>query len=438
MQQTETPPGPVSTAVAAERETNPVLRFLRILGPGLVTGASDDDPSGIGTYAVAGATLGFTILWTALVTFPLMAAMQFICAKVGMVTGQGLAGVLRMHYPRWLLYPAVLGLVVANTINVGADIGAIASAINLLVPIPPIWLIVPVSLAILILQFMGSYQLIAKIFKWLTLALFAYIGSALFARPDPVEVLRGTFIPTFSLDATFLTTLVAILGTTISPYLFFWQSNQVVEEEIALGHKRLWQRRGASDADLKYAAWDVNTGMLFSNVVMYFIILATAATLFKAGKTVSSATDAAEALRPLAGDASAILLALGLIGAGFLAVPILSGSAAYGVAEAFGWKYGLYRRPDRAREFYAVIAVATLVGMLINFVGINPIDALVWTAVINGFIAPPLMVLIMLISNNRSVMGHRTNSTPINILGWIATGLMFVAAIALVVTWGQG
>jgi NRAMP (natural resistance-associated macrophage protein)-like metal ion transporter len=438
MQQVDTVPGPTSAAVAAEREPNPVLRFLKVLGPGLVTGASDDDPSGIGTYSVAGATLGFSILWTALITFPLMAAMQFICAKVGMVTGQGLAGVLREHYPRWLLYPAVVALVVANTINVGADIGAIASAINLLIPIPPIWMIVPISLAILALMFLGSYRLIASVFKWLTLALFGYIASAFFAHPDPLEVVRGTFIPTFSLDATFLTTLVAILGTTISPYLFFWQSNQVVEEEIALGRKRLWQRKGASDAELKYAAWDVNTGMLFSNVVMYFIMLATAATLFKAGKTIDSATDAAEALRPLAGDASAILLALGLIGAGFLAVPILSGSAAYGVAEAFGWSYGLDRRPDRAREFYGVIAVATLVGMLINFVGINPIDALVWTAVINGFIAPPLMALIMLIANNRAVMGDHTNGMPINTLGWIATGLMFAAAIALVVTWGKG
>jgi len=432
-------PGPESAAVAAEREPNPVLRFLRVLGPGLITGASDDDPSGIGTYAVAGASLGFTTLWTALVTFPLMAAVQFVCAKVGMVSGRGLAGVLREHYPRWLLYPTVVALVVANTINVGADIGAIAAAINLLVPIPAVWFIVPIAAAILALQIFGSYRLIANIFKWLTLALFAYIAAAFFAHPDLGAVLHGTFVPTFSLDATFLTTLVAILGTTISPYLFFWQSNQVVEEEIAMGRTRLWQRKGASDAELKYAAWDVNTGMLFSNLVMYFIILATAATLFQAGQTnIASATDAAQALRPIAGDAAGILLALGLIGAGFLAVPILSGSAAYGVAEAFGWRHGLDRRPGHAREFYGVIAAATLIGMLINFIGINPIDALVWTAVINGFVAPPLMVLIMLIANNRTIMGERTNSLPINVLGWLATAVMFAAAIALVVTWGQG
>jgi NRAMP (natural resistance-associated macrophage protein)-like metal ion transporter len=425
--------------VEAERERNPFIRFIKILGPGLITGASDDDPSGIGTYAVAGASFGYGMLWTALISFPLMASVQFICAKVGMVSGQGLAGVLRRHYPRWLLYPAVMGLVIANTINVGADIGAIAAAINLLVPIPIPWMIVPIALAILGLVFIGSYRLIANVFKWLTLALLAYIGSAFFARPDWGDVLHGTVVPTFSIDPKFLTTLVAILGTTISPYLFFWQSNQVVEEEIAIGRKTLWQRRGASDEELKYAAWDVNTGMFLSNVVMYFIILATAATLFTSGETnISSAADAAEALRPIAGDAAAVLLAVGLIGAGFLAVPILSGSAAYGVAEAFGWRHGLDTRPGRAKEFYGVIAVATLVGMLINFSGINTIDALVWTAVINGFVAPPLMVLIMLISNNREIMGERTNSLPINILGWIATAVMFVAAIALVLTWGKG
>jgi NRAMP (natural resistance-associated macrophage protein)-like metal ion transporter len=418
---------------------NPILRFLKILGPGLVTGASDDDPSGIGTYAVAGASFGYSVLWTALVTFPLMASVQFICAKIGMVSGMGLAGVLRRHYPRPLVYLAVFGLVTANTINAGADIGAIAAAINLLVPIPAIALIVPVAIAILALQVFGSYRLIARVFKWLALALFAYIGAAIFAHPDPGEVLRGTFVPTFSLDPKFLATLVAILGTTISPYLFFWQCNQEVEEEIELGRTQAWQRRGASNAELKYRALDVNTGMLLSNVVMYFIILATAATLFKAGQTdIQSAADAAEALEPLAGPAAKYLLALGLIGAGFLAVPILTGAAAYAVSEAFGWKYGLAEQPGRAKEFYSVIVIATLVGMLINFVGINPIQALFWTAVINGFLAPPLMVLIMLVANHREIMGHRTNGRWLNVMGWLATIVMFAAAILLVVTWGQG
>jgi Mn2+/Fe2+ NRAMP family transporter len=296
-------------------------------------------------------------------------------------------------------------------------------------------LIVPLALVILALQILGSYRLIARVFKWLTLALFAYIASALFAHPDPGEVLRATFIPTVSLDAKWLSTLVAVLGTTISPYLFFWQSSQEVEEQVHMGRVRLWQRQGATDAELKYAAMDVNTGMVLSNLVMYFIILGTAATLHVAGKTeIQSAAEAAEALRPVAGDAAGVLLALGLIGAGFLAVPILTGSAAYALSEAFGWQYGLDRNPAKAKQFYGVIVVATLVGMLINFIGINPIDALFWTAVINGFVAPPLLVLIMLVSNNTRIMGERVNGPGLNLLGWLATAAMFAAAAAFVVT----
>ncbi|HLH24741.1 MAG TPA: Nramp family divalent metal transporter [Chloroflexota bacterium] len=430
--------GTASLEMAVEQEANPLKRFFKILGPGLITGASDDDPSGIGTYAVAGASLGFATLWTALVTFPLMTAVQLICAKVGMASGMGLGSVLRQAFPRWVVYPAVLALVVANTINAGADIGAIAAAINVIVPIPITWMIVPIALAILAMQIWGSYEQIARIFKWLTLALFAYIAAAFFAKPDWGEVLRGTFIPSIRLDTTFLSTLVAILGTTISPYLFFWQASQEVEEEVSMGRTRLRQRRGCTDAELTYATWDVQSGMLLSNGVMYFIILATAATLFKAGQTdVKSATDAAQALRPLAGDAAGILLAVGLIGAGFLAVPILTGSAAYATAETLGWQYGLDRKPARAKEFYAVIAGSTLVGMLINFVGINPIDALFWTAVLNGVLAPPLLVLIMLVANNRAIMGERVNGAASNVLGWLATLAMFAAAIGLILTWGS-
>jgi NRAMP (natural resistance-associated macrophage protein)-like metal ion transporter len=435
----ETAGGTGTLEAQVAREPNPLLRYFKLLGPGLITGASDDDPSGIGTYAVTGAQLGFSTLWLALVSFPLMASVQYICAKIGMVTGQGLAGVLRRHYPRPLLYGAVLALLVANTINVGADLGAIAAAINLLVPVPIIAMIVPITLVILGLQVWGSYRLISRIFKWLTLALFAYIGSALFARPSALEVLKGTFVPTLQLNATFLSTLVAVLGTTISPYLFFWQASQEVEEEVSMGRTHLWQRRGADDAELHYAAVDVNTGMAFSNVVMYFIILATAATLFKAGKTnIQSATDAAQALRPIAGDAAGVLLAVGLIGAGFLAVPILSGSSAYAVSEVFGWKVGLERRPSRAKAFYGIIAASTLAGMLINFLGINPIQALFGTAVINGLLAPPIMVLVMLISNNRTVMGERTNRRSISIAGWTATVLMAAAAVTLIVLWVGG
>jgi NRAMP (natural resistance-associated macrophage protein)-like metal ion transporter len=426
--------GSLEAAIAAE--SNPLRRFLKVLGPGFISGAADDDPSGIGTYATAGASLGFATLWTALLTFPLMATVQLVCAKIGMVTGQGLAGVLRKHYPRRVLYAAVIALLVANTINVGADLAAIAAAINLLVPALPIAsLVLPIALGILALLLWGSYRLIAGVFKWLTLALFAYIGSAFFARPDWGQVLSSTFIPTIRLDQTFLLTLVAILGTTISPYLFFWQATQEVEEEIGMGRTQLWRRRGATDRELRYAALDVNVGMAFSVLVMYFIMLATAATLHASGKTdIKSATDAAQALRPLAGDWSSILLAVGLIGSGVLAVPILSCSAAYALSEAFGWRFGLDRNPARARQFYAVIAVATLVGVGIDYLGINPIDALFFTAVINGFVAPPLLVMIMLVSNNTKIMGRRTNSRLTNVLGWGAAVVMFVAAGVLVLT----
>jgi Mn2+/Fe2+ NRAMP family transporter len=329
----------------------------------------------------------------------------------------------------------VIALVIANTLNAGADIGAIAAAINLLVPIPAIIFIVPVSLGIIGLQVLGSYRLIEKVFKWLALALLAYIGAALFARPDIVKVLAGTLIPTIRLDPKYLGIIVALLGTTISPYLFFWQASQEVEEQISIGRRHLRQRQGASGFELKYALWDTIGGMVFSEVVAYFIILATGATLFAAGKTdVASATDAAQALRPLAGDASALLLAVGLIGSGVLAVPILTGSAAYGVSEAFGWRSGLDHKLTRAPQFYVVIIAATLVGMAINFLGINPITALVLSAVLNGLVAAPLIVLIMLVSNDRAAMGERTNGRLLNVVGWVTAVVMGAAAIGLIVT----
>ncbi len=430
------PAGGTATLEAAmAEERSPIKRLLLVLGPGLITGASDDDPSGIGTYAIAGASFGFATLWTALISFPLMAATQMICSRVGQVSGRGVAGVLRRHYPRWLLYPAVAALVIANTLNAGADIGAIAAAINLLVPIPIAAMIIPLALFIIALQVWGSYRFIANTFKWLALALLAYVGAAVFARPDFGAVLKHTFIPTIKLDKDYIALLVALLGTTISPYLWFWQSNQEVEEEISMGRTSLAARKGATDAEKKYSALDTTIGMFSSNVVMYFIILTTAATLFKAGNTdINSAADAAEALRPVAGSGATVLLAVGLIGAGLLAVPILTGSAAYAVSEACGWKYGLDRKPGRAKQFYGVIAASTLVGMLINFVGINPIDALFWTAVINGVLAPPLLLIIMLIANNEKVMGADHNGPITNALGWITVGLMSVAVVALFFT----
>ncbi|MCC7452201.1 MAG: divalent metal cation transporter [Anaerolineae bacterium] len=426
--------GTGSLEAAIQHDKHPIRRFLKVLGPGLITGASDDDPSGIGTFAITGASLGFATLWVAIVALPMMSAVQYICAKIGLVSGMGISGVLRRHYPRKVMYPIVFALAIANTINAGVDLGAIGAALHIVVPIPPIVTVIVAAVIILAIQIWGSYRLIANLFKWLTVALFAYIGTSILARPDWGEVLKNTFIPMLHFDKTFLATIVALLGTSISPYLFFWQASQEVEEEISVGRKKLWQRRGASDDELKYASLDVNVGMVFSQAVMYFIILATAATLFKAGKhDVQSAAEAAEALRPVAGDAAGLLLAVGLVGAGFLAVPILTGSAAYAVSEAFGWKYGLDRKPAHAKQFYAIIVVATILGVLINFLRINPMQALFWTSVINGLLAPPMLVVLMFISNNRVVMGQRVNNRLTNTIGWITTLVMFAAAVGFII-----
>jgi len=422
-----------------EHEKNPIKRFLMFLGPGLITGASDDDPSGIGTYTTAGASLGLATLWTAIVTLPMMAAIQFICAKIGMVSGMGLAGVLRKYYPRWLVVGSIVLLVVANTINAGTDIGAVAAAINLLVPsVPALLLVVPIAGVIVLVQILGSYRLIAQIFKWLTLTLFAYIAAAFLARPPWGEVLKATFIPALRFDHRYLMTLVAIFGTTITPYLFFWQASQEVEEELRMGRATLAEREGATDRELRIAEIDVDAGMIFASMVFYFVVLASAVTLHASGKTdIQTATDAAEALRPLSHGAATILFALGLIGSGFLAVPILTGSSAYAMCEAFDWKYGLDEKFRDARRFYLIIAAATLIGLLINFLKIPPVTALFWTAVINGVLAPPLMVVIMLVSNSKKVMGKRTNGPLTNVIGWSTAVLMTAAAIGMFLTWGN-
>lgn len=429
--------GPVGRREAElVKEPSRLRRLFKILGPGFITGASDADPTSIGTYAKAGATLGFGTLWMSVLVFPLLAGTQFICSKIGMVSGMGLSAILRRHYPRPVGLAAVFALVVANVINAGADLGAIAAAINLLMPAVPIAaLIVPVGLLALAFQVWGSYRLIERTFKWLALALLAYVAAGILARPDPIAVLTSTFVPPIRFDRLYLSTIVAILGTVISPYLFFWQSTEEVEEKVSMGRRQLWQRRGTTDAEMTYAVWDVNIGILFSVLVMYFVILATAATLYgTGGRDLDSAAQVAEALRPAAGNAAAILLALGLIGSGFLTVPILTSSSAFALADAFGWRSGLDERPRRARRFYAVIAAATVAAMAMNYLGINPIAALFWSSVINGFVAPPLLLLIMLIANNRQVMGERVNGRLANVLGWITCAAMFAAAIGSLLT----
>jgi NRAMP (natural resistance-associated macrophage protein)-like metal ion transporter len=419
-----------------DSQNNPVKRFLGRLGPGLITGASDDDPSGIGTYTQAGASLGYATLWTAIVTLPLMIVVQHICAKIGLCSGRGLAGVLHRYYSKKLLYPVVAGVVVANTINAGTDIAAISAAINMFVPIPVALMVIPIAAGIVILQVWGSYKTIIKVFKWLTLSLFAYVIAAFLARPDWSAVAKATFIPQFSFDSQFVTTLVAILGTTISPYLFFWQASEEVEEEKHEGRTRLSQRKGATDEEIKNEKWDTVTGMLFCNVVFYFVILSAASTLHISGHTnIQSTAEAAQALEPLAGSLAKALFAIGLIGAGFLSVPVLTGSAAYAVAETFNWISGLDEKPRKAKRFYGFIALSTLVGVLIDLIGINPITALFWTAVINGVIAPPLLVVVMLVSNNKRAMGSGVNGFWTNIVGWLAAIIMFAAAIGMFLTW---
>ncbi len=410
---------------------------FRSLGLGLITGAADDDPSAIGTYAAAGATLGPSFLWTAPITFPMMFAVVYLSGKLGQVAGKGLFAVIREHYPRWLLYGSLIGVLIGNIIEAGADLGGMAAALNVIVPVPIGWIVVGVTLTILGLQIWGSYTLIRSVFRWLALALLAYVGSALLAKPELWPVLKGTFVPHIYFTKEFLSMLVAVIGTTLSAYLYTWQSNQDVEEDISMGRRRLTDRIGTTKEELRHTARDVGFGMFFSNLVMYFIILSTAATLFHLGKTdINTAADAAQALRPFAGNAAGLLFAIGVIGVGFLAVPVMTIGAAYDLSQTFGWKHGLHAKPKEAKKFYIAITVFTFLAMGLNFFGINPMKALVWAGIVQGFSTPFLMLLVMLITNNRKIMGPWVNSRAMNILGWATTVAIFAAAVGLViVTW---
>ncbi|HEX8694720.1 MAG TPA: Nramp family divalent metal transporter [Longimicrobium sp.] len=406
--------------------------FFRHLGPGLITGAADDDPSGVSTYSTAGAQFGFALLWTAPAVLPLMSAVQLMCARVGMCSGRGLSGVLRAYYPRWVLWASVLLLLVANTVNIGADLGAMAAVSSMLTGVPSLLLVPVFAAAILALLVFASYPVIARVFKWLTLVLFAYVASAFLARPDWGEVLRSTVLPRVAWDREYLLALVAILGTTISPYLFFWQAAEEVEEEKAMGRTTLEQRRGASERALRHARTDTVTGMTVSVVVFYFIVLTTGATLHARGITdIQTAEQAAQALRPLAGSAASLLFSLGIVGTGMLGVPVLAGSAALAVAEAEGWPAGMSERPTRAGRFYAVMALALGAGMAMDYLGIEPIRMLFGAAVVNGLLAPPLIFVILLVCNDRRVMGEHTNGFWLNALGLLAGLLMAGAAVAL-------
>jgi NRAMP (natural resistance-associated macrophage protein)-like metal ion transporter len=412
-----------------------VRRFFANLGPGLITGAADDDPSGISTYSVTGAAFGYLPLWTALFSFPLMAAVQLMCARLGLVTGRGLAGVVRLHYPRPVLWGACTLLIVANVFNIGADLGGMAEATEMMTGINSHYWTPVYTVLIVSLLFFSSYRHIARLFKWLTFVLFAYIAAAFLVRPDWVSVLSATLVPRVEWSSAFLATFVGILGTTISPYLFFWQASQEVEDERAKGRIALEQREGATDEELGIARTDIVTGMFFSNLVMYFIILTTAATLHAQGQTnIETAREAAEALRPLAGDGAYLLFTLGLVGTGMLAVPVLAGSAAYAMAESMEWRGTFEDRPRLSRKFYAIVAVSMVLGLILDFVGFNALKMLFYSAVLNGVLAPPLVVLIVLLTSNPQVMGTRVSSRTLSYLGWATAAIMTAAAVGMLVT----
>ena len=408
-------------------------RFLKELGPGLITGAADDDPSGISTYSVAGASYGYATLWTALLSFPLMAAVQLMCARLGMVTGCGLASVIHTRYPRWVLWLACALVIVANVFNIGADLGGMADAMQMVTGIRA-WYWTPFFAALITgLLFWTSYRLMARVFKWLTMVLFAYVITAFLARPDWAAVVRATVIPHIEWTKEYIAVLVGILGATISPYLFFWQAAQEVEEDKDHGKVTVAQRRGSTNEELRIARTDVITGMLLSNLVMYFLILTTAATLNAHGmKNIETAKQAAEALRPLAGKGAYWLFTLGIIGTGMLAVPVLAGSSAYAIAEGATWRSAsLNVKPQLARRFYALIVTAMLVGLALDFAGLNAVKMLFWSAILNGLLAPPLVIMVVLLTSDRKVMKDRVNSRSMQMLGWTCAFIMSAAAVAL-------
>src|SRR5882762_10483566 len=408
--------------------------LLKSLGPGVITGAADDDPSGIATYSVAGAQVGTRLLWTALLTWPLMAAVQMMCARIGMVTGQGLAGNLKRRFPPWLLLVFIIALLVANTINISADLAGLADAAAMLSVINARWFVVVFAFLISLATVRLHYQQIANVLKWLVLVLFAYPITAFVVGADWTRVARDTLIPSMPHTRDEWSTLVAILGTTISPYLFFWQASEEVEEEKAAGQRTLAKRRGATIKEIQLRRMDVGVGTFFSNLVMFFIILTTAITLNRHGIThIETTRQAAEALRPLAGKFAATLFTVGIVGVGFLAIPTLAGSAAYAFAETLGWRQGLDKKLKQARSFYTLILVSTGVGVGLNFAGINPVRALYWTAVINGLLAPFLLVAILIVASDKNLMQGQPSSR----LGWtvvaIATAAMFAAGVAMFV-----
>ena len=412
--------------------------FFQKLGPGLITGAADDDPSGIGTYSIAGAQFGFALLWTAWFLMPLMAATQLLCARLGMITGRGLSSVIRKRYGAAIVWPACLLLAVANTVNISADLGAMADCTAMITKVPAYCFTPVYTVLLFVTMARRSYRQIASVLKVLTLVLFAYIVGAFFAHPAWPAVMRATLVPKIQWSGSYMATFVALLGTTISPYLFFWQANQEVEEEVDSGKVTVTQRRGATEQEKRDSRIDVFTGAVLSNVIMYFIILTTGATLNVHGLThIATTQQAADALRPLAGQATYLLFTVGIVGTGLLSVPVLAGSTAYAIADASGWRGSLQYRPRQAPQFYGVLAGAFLVGLGLNFAGVHVMDMLFWSAVVNGILAPPLIVLIVLMASDPAIMGRDKVSPALRIVGWFTAAVMTFAAVGLFATSGK-
>jgi NRAMP (natural resistance-associated macrophage protein)-like metal ion transporter len=411
--------------------------ILKVLGPGLITGASDDDPSGIATYSQVGAQFGYAIGWIMLFSYPLMAATQEISARIGRVTGKGIAGNIRAHYSPWLLRLIVGLLLVANIINIGADLGAMGDALTLLIGGPAHLYVVIIAIGCAGLEIFSRYERYVSILKWMTIALFAYVATVLVIGVPWGEMVYRTLVPSVTFDADYLVAIVAVLGTTISPYLFFWQSSEEAEDERTTdGAEALVDFPEQAVKEFHRIRLDTYIGMGLSNLIGLCIIWTTAATLNAHGITdIQTSAQAAEALRPIAGNFAFAIFAAGIIGTGLLAVPVLAGSAAYAVGEALQWPTGLGRLPREAKAFYGMIAVATLIGVGINFVGIDPIKALFWSAVINGIVAVPVMAVMMLMAVRPNIMGQWTLSRPLRVMGWLSTAVMAVTVIAMFATW---
>jgi NRAMP (natural resistance-associated macrophage protein)-like metal ion transporter len=412
-------------------------KVLKVIGPGFITGASDDDPSGIATYAQTGAQFGYQQLWTVFFTTPLMTAVQEMCGRIGIVTCKGLTQVMKENYPKGIAYFCVFLLLIANTINIGANLGAMAASLEMLIHLPAVLLIVVLAGVSITLEIFLPYKRYSQVLKFLTIGLLAYVLTAFFVKQDWGVILRSSVLPQLTWNREYFFNLIAILGTTISPYLFFWQIDEE-SEELRLAQKATWEqtaRRQPEQSELRQMRLGTTVGMVFSNAIMFFIILTTASTLHIQGiKNITTASEAAKALQPIAGNAASFLFAIGVVGVGLLAVPVLSGSAAYAVAQLFNWKYGLNRKFSQAKQFYLVMALGVLAGVGLNFVGLPAFTALYLSAVINGLVAPILIVMLLLITNNSHIMGKHTNSWISNLLGVITVGVMTLAGVALLVT----